>query len=152
MRMWNRAVLAAATLVVGVGVVAPAVRAEDVVADLQIRRVRLTAESALRVRATYTCPEGFVVQTRSGIPGAYARIQQQSDSFQSSGNRKFPVTCDGTVHDVLIRFRDARHHAPDGTAEWERGVLTSVAMQFIAYDDGVPELHVFAGDQTVVIL
>lgn len=152
MTMRNRVVFTAATLVVCLGAVAPAAQAEDVVADLQIRRVRLTSESALRVRAVYECPEGFVVVTRSGIPGAYAYVQQQSDSYQSSGNRKFPVTCDGTLHRVVIRFREARHHSPNGTSEWERGVLTSVAMQLIAYDGGVPEKHVFAGEQDVVIL
>jgi hypothetical protein len=152
MRMRSKAVLTAVTLVVSLGTVAPPAHAEEVVADLQIRRIRLTAENALRVRAVYECPEGFVVETRSGIPGAYARVQQQSDSFQSSGNRKFAVTCDGTLHRVVIRFREARHHSPDGTSEWEPGVLTSVRMQLIAYDDSVFEKHVFAGDQTVVIL
>jgi hypothetical protein len=152
MRMLKMVVLTAATLGVSLASVAPVAQAEDVVADLQIRRVRLTAENALRVRAVYECPVGFVVETRSGIPGAYTYVQQQSDSFQSSGNRKFPVTCDGTLHRVVTRFRDARHHSADGTAEWERGVLTSVAMHLIAYDDSVFEKHVFAGDQTVVIL
>jgi hypothetical protein len=152
MRMWNKVVLTVVTLGVSLGAIAPPTQAEDVVADLQIRRIRLTAESALRVRAVYECPEGFVVETRSGIPGAYAYVQQQSDSYQSSGNRKFPVTCDGTLHRVVIRFREAKHHSSVGTSEWERGVLTSVAMQLIAYDHGVPERHVFAGDQKVVIL
>jgi hypothetical protein len=152
MRMWSKAVLTTLTLVASLGTVGPLAHAEEVVANLQIRRIRLNAENALRVRGVYECPEGFVVETRSGIPGAYVYVQQQSDSYQSSGNRKFAVTCDGTLHRVVIRFREARHHSPDGTSEWERGVLTSVAMQLIAYDHGVPEKHVFAGDQTVVIL
>jgi hypothetical protein len=152
MRKWSKAALTAATLAVSLGTIAPHVQAEEVVADLQIRRVRLTAENALRVRAVYECPEGFTVVTRSGIPGAYAYVQQQSDSYQSSGNRKFAVTCDGTSHRIVIRFRDARHYSPDGTSEWERGVLTSVRMQLTAYDDGFPEQYVFAGDQKVVIL
>jgi hypothetical protein len=111
---------------------APAAHAEQVVADITIRSVRLTEQLVLRVEATYICPNGFSVSPQSP-PRAHA--VQQTAVYPSSRSKTFDgiTQCDGSQHDVLVRFVHPSH--PRDAAGWEFDALTQIQMSFQAHRD-----------------
>jgi hypothetical protein len=55
---WKRAALLAVAPPLGLVAFAPAVQSEEVVAQVDIRRVAVNDDAVLRIRAIYFCPDG----------------------------------------------------------------------------------------------
>jgi hypothetical protein len=138
-----------AVVVVAVGVlcligVAPPAHAGQVAADITIRSVRLSDQLVLRIEATYVCPSGFEVEL-SRLPRAYA-AQQPPASASSQYKRFADIVCDGTQHEVLVRFVQPRH----GT-RWAFDALTQISLTFEARMTEAPYSYLQTSDVQMVI-
>jgi hypothetical protein len=130
-------------LVLSLSILGGTAQASDVVADLEIRRVRLTDKGIMRVRADYFCPAGFAVP-EPGFTQAYV-FQYSEEHGNPQKAKPFDVTCDATHHELIVRF--AR---PWGGLEWAAGALTNARMDFVALPEGDIYLEARAGDSETV--
>jgi hypothetical protein len=111
----------------------------EVVADLTVERVSLSARRALHVRAAYRCPVGLAVNPALP-PRAFA---QQEIGGRPKSQKVFEgIVCDGTRRSVIVRF--ARPRQPSN-AKWQAGALTHVSLYFQASTES-PYRFVLATD------
>jgi hypothetical protein len=120
-------------------------QASNVIADLDIRRVRLTDAGVIRVRADYFCPEGHAVP-EPGFTQAY--VYQYSEELGNPSKAKdlVGITCDGTHHELVVRFV-----RPRGGLVWGHAP-TNVMLHFTAVPEDGSYSDARAGDDETVML
>jgi hypothetical protein len=111
----------------GLAALAANAQADEVVAEVEIRRVAVSDDGVLRMKATYFCPDGWRTFDEPERIGTVAQAYQQlpDRSLTLFNWKKFRVTCDGTEHLLRVRF------ATSDFGPWQKGgILTSVGVDF----------------------
>jgi hypothetical protein len=111
----------------------------ELVADIEVRRVKLSARGALRVRAATLCPVGLAV--KDTLPPT-ASVRQDTAIPRMSHKVFAGIVCDGVLHNVVVRFAHPRRPS---TAGWEASALTHVSLTFQASTES-PFRYVLATD------
>ena len=112
---------------------------EPTLADVTIKRVRLTSSGVVKVNVAYVCPAGYTPTRRR----AFVFVAQNGDpaiTRQRSFTRD--ATCDGQTHHAVVSFPE---HASE---PWYR----NTPMQIIANIDACQVECIQASDSDTVLL